>query len=189
MEYLAIYDQLNQPLHQNLPRWEVHVLGHWHRTSQIYVLHPQKGYLCHRRSAGKDLFPSLWDVSIGGHLSPGETYESCALRELSEELGISVHPDELELVTVTSVDGQDEKAKLLDREHVGIFLYKTNLPEASFKVQQEEIPEIEYLALPQLRADLQSAAPTRAYIPMQEHFLEILDLLEQHQKRNSDGLN
>ncbi|WP_062542508.1 NUDIX hydrolase [Rufibacter tibetensis] len=183
MEYLATFDQLNQPLFQNLSRREVHKIGYWHRTVQIYVLHPEKGYLCHRRSSSKDLFPSLWDISIGGHLGPEETYLDCAVRELSEELGIAVQPEKLEFVKVVTIDGKDEKAGLLDREHAGIFLYHTSLNAEDFTVQQEEVEEVEYLSMPKLRADLQSTSPSRNYIPLQEHFLHILSLLEEHQNR------
>ncbi|WP_207435619.1 NUDIX hydrolase [Sabulibacter ruber] len=186
MEYLALFDQDNQPLGKVLPRREVHVLGHWHRTSQIYVLHPQHGYLCHQRSALKDLFPSLWDISIGGHLAPEETYETCALRELSEELGIEVQPDRLEFVAVVSVDGKDERAQLLDREHAGIFLYKTELEVTGFNIQQEELVEVEYIPVKQLQQDLQNSNPSRAYIPMQQHYAEILSLLEQYQQKEAN---
>ena len=41
------------------------------------------------RSADRATFPGCWAVP-GGHLEPGETAEEAALREMQEELGVSV---------------------------------------------------------------------------------------------------
>lgn len=43
-----------------------------------------------RRTAHKRLFPSCLDVSIGGHVESGETYESTLHREAKEELNIDI---------------------------------------------------------------------------------------------------
>lgn len=50
------------------------------REGQIYL---------HRRTATKDLFPSLYDMFVAGTVEAGETYEDAAIRELEEELGIT----------------------------------------------------------------------------------------------------
>ena len=62
------------------------------------LLHRNVAILCrdgggriyvHRRTATKDLFPSLYDMFTSGVVEAGETYAQAALRELAEELGIS----------------------------------------------------------------------------------------------------
>ncbi|MFC6997641.1 NUDIX hydrolase [Rufibacter roseus] len=178
MEYLELFDEANLPLGQLLPRRQVHEQGHWHRTAQIFIWHPQLGFLCHQRSKSKDLFPSLWDVSIGGHLNPHETYLSCATRELKEELGIEATPQELHHIATMSIDGQDVVAQLLDREHAGIFLYQTSSEATAFDFQKEEIEEVAYLTAAQLKKDLTSKSFSRTYIPLQQQFLYMLHLIE-----------
>lgn len=45
----------------------------------------------------------------GGHLEFGESFETCALREVAEETGIDIHLEEIEyLTTVNSVWQKDE---------------------------------------------------------------------------------
>ena len=44
--------------------------------------------LCHR-SAGRRWFPNVWDLP-GGHVEHGETPGSALVRELKEELGITI---------------------------------------------------------------------------------------------------
>lgn len=51
----------------------------WNSQRQLYV---------HQRTAGKDLFPSMYDMMVGGAVEAGEDYESAALREIQEEYGV-----------------------------------------------------------------------------------------------------
>lgn len=38
----------------------------------------------------KDMSPGLWDSSCAGHLDCGEDYDAAAVRELKEELGLTL---------------------------------------------------------------------------------------------------
>ena len=61
----------------------------WHRAVFIAVRSQAGDLLVHRRAETKDVWPGWWDVAVGGVVSPGETWEVAAQRELSEELGVS----------------------------------------------------------------------------------------------------
>ncbi len=61
----------------------------WHRAVFIAVQSERGQILVHRRADTKDVWPGCWDVAVGGVLSPGEDWRSGAVRELSEELGIT----------------------------------------------------------------------------------------------------
>ena len=41
-----------------------------------------------RRAATKDVWPNAWDLSVGEHLQPGESFEQAAHRGLAEELSV-----------------------------------------------------------------------------------------------------
>jgi|SRR5687768_14574077 len=179
-EYLEIFDAQNQPQNQQFLRRQVHEAGHWHRTAQVYVLNQENELLCNLRHPSKDLFPQLWDVSIGGHLEPGESYETCALRELGEELGIIPEPEKLTYLATVKVDGADKIARLIDREHVGVFLYQTGLSLSEINFQREEITELRYLPLEIVEANLRAAQPEFQFIPLQEHYLANLEMIRTH---------
>lgn len=51
------------------------------KKGQLFIL---------RRSADKDLFPLGLDMSVGGHVKAGETYEDALKRETKEELNIDL---------------------------------------------------------------------------------------------------
>jgi isopentenyldiphosphate isomerase len=63
-----------------------------HRAVYILVTDSADRLLIHRRSDTKDVWPGRWDVAAGGVVGVGEPYDSAALRELVEELGIDAAP-------------------------------------------------------------------------------------------------
>lgn len=60
-----------------------------HRVSHVLVFDRQGRLLLQKRSMNKDVQPGKWDTSVGGHLDPGESYETAAKREMFEELGVA----------------------------------------------------------------------------------------------------
>jgi 8-oxo-dGTP pyrophosphatase MutT (NUDIX family) len=60
----------------------------WHRAVFIVVRSSSGDVLVHRRADTKDVWPGWWDVAVGGVVSPGESWEVAAQRELAEELGV-----------------------------------------------------------------------------------------------------
>jgi len=60
-----------------------------HRAVYVLVFNSRQQLFVHQRSAGKDIFPSFYDVAIGGVVNAGEDYDAAAERELREELGVS----------------------------------------------------------------------------------------------------
>ena len=68
-----------------------------HRCTFVVLRDPEGRVLVHRRSPHKDMWPGRWDLASGGVVQAGEDWESSAMRELAEELGV----DGVELVALT----------------------------------------------------------------------------------------
>jgi isopentenyl-diphosphate delta-isomerase type 1 len=73
-------------------RAEVHARGLKHRAVHVFVFNASGELFVQKRGATKDTFPGCYDSSASGHLSSGEEYDACAVRELHEELGLEVSP-------------------------------------------------------------------------------------------------
>lgn len=63
-----------------------------HRSVFVAVLSEDGDILVHRRADTKDVWPGWWDVAVGGVCAPGEDWDSAAVRELGEELGVEGAP-------------------------------------------------------------------------------------------------
>lgn len=73
-----------------LPRAEVHRRRLRHRAVHIFWLRAD-GLIClQRRSYAKDNCPGLLSTSCAGHVDSGEGYLQAAVRELREEVGVSI---------------------------------------------------------------------------------------------------
>jgi isopentenyldiphosphate isomerase len=68
----------------------VHATGLWHRAVHIMVFDAAGRVFLQKRSMLKDLSPGLWDSSCSGHVDAGEDYDTSAVRELAEEIGVRV---------------------------------------------------------------------------------------------------
>ncbi len=76
-------------------RREVHATGLWHRAVHILVFDGTQRVFLQKRSLLKDLSPGLWDSSCSGHVDAGEDYDTAAVRELGEEIGVRLAPGEV----------------------------------------------------------------------------------------------
>jgi len=87
-EWLPIIDSDGNILY-SAPRKVAHRNSKYlHPTVHIIFTKGKQIYL-QKRGTDKLIFPSLWDSSVGGHVSFGETIEDALKKECSEELNIS----------------------------------------------------------------------------------------------------
>ncbi|MDD5580626.1 MAG: NUDIX domain-containing protein [Methylobacter sp.] len=88
-ELLNVVDEYDRVIDIR-PRHVIHASGLRHRAVHILVFNDLGQLFLQKRSMKKDLHGGLWDTSAAGHVDAGENYESCAIREAKEELGIDV---------------------------------------------------------------------------------------------------
>lgn len=77
-----------------LPRRLVHRLNILHKGAGILVRDQQKRVFVHQRAAHKRIFPSMYDMFVGGVSLFGEDTRETAGRELKEELGFGREGEE-----------------------------------------------------------------------------------------------
>lgn len=78
-----------------VPRAEMRGKRLPHRCVYILVFNARSDLFVHLRTPTKDVYPSYWDVTVGGVLAAGESYVEGARRELREELGVDAPLEEL----------------------------------------------------------------------------------------------
>ncbi|WP_225845789.1 NUDIX hydrolase [Streptomyces sp. HPF1205] len=87
------------------PRARAYALGLRHRAAFVLVRDAEDRIFVHRRTARKLVFPSMYDMFVGGVLAAGESYDEAALREAEEELGVTGLPRPERLFTFLYADG------------------------------------------------------------------------------------
>lgn len=127
-EYLAVVDDLDRIIDRRQRR-DIHACGLRHRAVHILVFNDQGQLFLQKRSMQKDLNKGLWDTSAAGHVDDGESYDSCAPRELSEELGVTA-----ELQAMFKLEATPE----LGMEFIQVYRCRHNGP---FEIAKEEIDE------------------------------------------------
>jgi isopentenyldiphosphate isomerase len=83
VELFETFDDDGRP--QGLvPRNEVHRRGLWHRASNVFLF-DRDGCRFAAALGAQRRVANAWDLSVGEHLQPGETFEQAAHRGLAEE--------------------------------------------------------------------------------------------------------
>ena len=91
-EQVAVYDA-EGGVTGVAPRGEVYRLGLWHAATGVLVRSGDgERVVLHRRTPDKLVFADTWDCWAGGVVGPGEDPADAAVRELTEELGITGAP-------------------------------------------------------------------------------------------------
>ncbi|MGP4001455.1 NUDIX hydrolase [Streptomyces sp. 8N706] len=90
-ELLDIVDEQDRVVGQ-ARRGDAMARGLRHRCVFVLARDTDGRIFVHRRTPEKIVFPSLYDMFVGGVVGAGESYEDAALREAEEELGVSGLP-------------------------------------------------------------------------------------------------
>jgi len=122
-ELFDIVDENDQPLGVTAPRDQVHKdLKEWHRVTGIWFLNSNNQLLCQQRSFKKDVHPGEWQLTFGGHVKAGETYQQNIVLEVHEELGLQIKEDQLIYLGKTKNELQKHHAKVpMNLTHVRKF--------------------------------------------------------------------
>lgn len=105
-EYLDLVNEQDEVIGKK-PRSEVYAEGLSNfRVVNAFVVNSKGQLWIPRRAATKRIFPSCLDMSMGGHVESGETYEESFTREVVEELGIDTNTTSWKLLGhLTPKDG------------------------------------------------------------------------------------
>jgi len=102
--------------------------GEYHLVVHIWVIDDVGQFLIQKRADHIQLFPGVW-ATTGGSALAGENSQTAAMRELREEMGIDVQPDNLrKLRRIVRADN------LLD-----IWLVETAVSLEELRLQKEEV--------------------------------------------------
>lgn len=172
-ELIDICDDSNNLIGIRKLKSEAHRDGSWHRAAHIWIYNSQGEVLLQRRAKQKQLYPDVWDVSVGGHVSAGETPIEAAIKEVSEEIGLRIAADDLEFFKVVKTSPPFPEFK--NNEFYYAYFLKFDGGIDELKLQDEEVQAVAFLAIDEIkrRLDLDESK----FVPHGGYWFETLDAL------------
>ncbi len=121
-----------------------HRLGIWHSSIHLVIVNKDKTKtLFQQRAQEKDLYPNMWDIAVGGHISSGENDNEAVKRELKEELGID--SDKLEIKLVKKYKEELNNNGVNNKEIVSLFILYLDVDIDKLKLQKEEVKAVKWI--------------------------------------------
>lgn len=120
----------------------------YHKTVWIWIVNTTGKVLVQLRSSQKSFMPNKWDISCAGHIMSGEDIIFAAQRELKEELGLTVLPEDL------SFQCQILSPSLYELGQ--IFILRADIDVDSLTLQKEEVEAVKWLSYSEFVACLYS---------------------------------
>jgi isopentenyldiphosphate isomerase len=117
---------------------EARANGYWVHSFHCWILQtgPTPALYFQKRSSTKALFPNYLDISAAGHLRTGETV-SDGVREISEEVGLTVAPEQLISLGVKIDLGKTPG--IVNRQFCHVFLYPTTATVSDMNLDESEL--------------------------------------------------
>lgn len=137
MELLDIVDEQGIATGVVMDREKVHDLNMLHWEIAVFVVNNKRQILLQQRSATKRFNPNKWGL-CAGHVDSGEDIDDAALRELEEEIGLSLSKSDLNILENRKTIKKDVNS------HLTRFYYVV-CNKNKFRIQEEEVSEVKWV--------------------------------------------
>ncbi|NJB71976.1 isopentenyldiphosphate isomerase [Saonia flava] len=163
-ELIDVLDDNGNPTGETIMKFEAHKNGVFHPTVHIWFYTKTGKVLIQQRGKDKDTFPLLWDVSVAGHIGAGEGVLDSAIREVEEEIGITISENDLQKVGLFK-SVQKHHETLIDCEYHHTFLCELKIPLNGLKKQDSEVEALDLIPLTKFAEETWGLANISKYVP------------------------
>jgi isopentenyldiphosphate isomerase len=122
-------------------KWEDNAI---HRVSAIWLTNSKGEVFIAQRALSKRHAPGQWGPAASGTVEEGETYETNAMKEIEEEIGISITQEQLKLGPKVLMNTPG------DRRFVQWYVVTADVPRENFKLQEEEVADAKWIGVKEL---------------------------------------
>ena len=177
-ELVDILDSEGNFTGQTAMKSKAHKHGLFHPTVHVWFYTQNGQLLIQQRGKEKDTHPLLWDVSVAGHIGAGEDFESSAIREVSEEIGLEITTNELQKIGVFK-SVQKHHDNLIDCEFHHTYLCELKVPLSNLKKQESEVEGLKLISLIQFSEETWGMANPEKYVPHKvEYYKSIIKAIK-----------
>ena len=188
-EYVDVLDAEGRYTGDVVRKSEAHSRGVYHPTVHVWFYSLDGRVLLQQRGKNKTTFPMLWDVSVAGHVSAGEAIEDAAVREIEEEIGLTIDKEDLQPLGVFKSE-HHHRDDLIDKEFHHTFLCQLNKPLSSLRKQDSEVEALELLPLFTFAEEVWGLARPQRYVPHKTaYYKAVIKAIKEryNSERNTSG--
>ena len=123
----------------------------WHRAIAVAIINKKQEILLQQRSKSKEKNAGMWDISVAGHISAGQSSSDAALREINEEIGTEINKSELEYIFSYRTQ-QKVSDEFIENQFYDFYIVKNdeiNIEE--IQIQESELQDIKFVDLNTLK--------------------------------------
>ena len=169
-ELINIYNNNNESLGDEKMKSEVQKNGLWHRSAHIWIYNSHGEILLQLRANNKEMYPNMWDISAAGHVDAGEEPIVAALREMKEEIGLSVKQGDLEFFEIRKV--QAIYKEIVNNEFDYVYFLKFDGDINELALQEEEVAKIQFLSIDKIEEELKECP--EKYVPHGDYWFDVI---------------
>lgn len=146
MEIIDVLTSDGQATGRTKPKADVHRDGDWHRAAHLWLVARDGRVLLQRRSASKENWPDLWDISVAGHVSAGEHSRDAAVREAFEELGLVLVPRDLTFLGTLRWHARLNRGAYIENEFHDVYIATRDIDLHALVLDPAEVAAVAFVA-------------------------------------------
>lgn len=185
MELLDIVNDNNELIGKIEDRKIVHEIGLWHREVAVIIINEEGKMLLEKRAPTKKQSPNKWAL-CAGHIEAGDIPENAIVREMKEEIGVDVSINDLEFIKVAKRNIKFNDS-LYNRAFQYTYFWRTDKKENEFTVQQEELTEVRYFDMEEVKSRVINKDKSFAFSD-EEYITDIINIVEKKIKNKGEVL-
>lgn len=166
MEIFDLYDASRRPTGETMVRGTATPEGSYRLVVHICIFNSRGEMLIQQRQPFKKTWSNMWDITLGGAVTAGETSQQGAHRELLEELGLDEDFSYTAPTISTSFQNGFDDVYILHRD----------IALSALKLQPEEVQAAKWADKEEILALIDSGN----FIPYSKAFIEYLFFRSAH---------
>lgn len=116
MEFWDVYDRDRRKTGKTMMRGDAFEEGCYHMAVHICIFNSKGEMLIQQRQPFKEGWPDLWDITVGGSATKGDSSQDAVERELFEEIGLKLDLQEVRPHLTVNFDKGFDDIYLVERE-------------------------------------------------------------------------
>lgn len=143
MEIWDLYDRNKTKLNKQVVRGEILKKDEYHLVVNVWIKNKEGKYLISQRAESRS-FPLMWECT-GGSIQAGEDSLTGAIREVEEELGITLNKNQGNLIG-SALRHFENCPDILD-----VWVFESNVSIEDIKIQKEELNDVKWASVQEIK--------------------------------------